>query len=302
MGRRQSLAGRELITARPMHAQVAALPDGRLHLQEGPIDLVIGLEGPRSAVADATTRAIAAFEGLLAGLVAELPLLRTPIGPDRPVPHGPVARRMAEAVWPFRAGFITPMAAVAGAVAEEVLAALAEAPGLTAAYVNNGGDIALFLAPGASLRIGVVPHLARVVPEALIRLRAEDRVRGIATSGWPGRSFSLGIADAVTVLACSAATADAAATVIANAVNADHPAIRRAPAASLDPDNDLGERLVTVGVGPLPAEVAEAALDAGEARAEALLSAGLIEGASLVLGDAVRVVGATGLIPKDIAP
>jgi hypothetical protein len=278
-------------------ALAASLPDGRLHLQEGPIDLVIGLEGTRRAVTEAAARATVAFRGLLAGLAAELPLLRTPLGADRPALHGPVARRMAEAAWPFRAGFITPMAAVAGAVAEEVLGALATTPGLTAAHVNNGGDIALFLAPGAALRIGVVPRLARAVPEALIRIRAQDPVRGIATSGWPGRSFSLGIADAVTVLARGAAAADAAATVIANAVDADHSAIQRAPARSLDPDSDLGDRLVTTGVGPLPAPVVAAALDAGEARAEALFAAGLIEGAALVLGEAVRVVGAPGLLP-----
>ncbi|SDB70679.1 UPF0280 family protein [Belnapia rosea] len=285
-------------------ALAAILPDGRLHLQDGPIDLVIGLEGTRAAIGEAASRANAAFQGLLAGLVAELPLLRAPLGPDRLVMHGPVARRMAAAVWPFRADFITPMAAVAGAVAEEVLAALAKTTGLTTAYVNNGGDIALFLAPGAMLRVGVVPHLAQAAPEALIRIGAMDPVRGIATSGWPGRSFSLGIADAVTVLARSAAEADAAATVIANAVDAEHPAIRRAPASSLDPDSDLGDRLVTTGVDPLPAEVAEAALDAGEARAEALLSAGLIEAAALVLGDAVRVVGSAGLlaIPTDTVP
>ena len=279
-------------------ALATLLPDGRLHLQEGPIDLVIGLEGSRAAIAEAARRATAAFDGLLAGLVAELPLLRAPIGPDRPQFRGPVARRMADAVWPFRAGFITPMAAVAGAVAEEVLAALTGTPGLTAAHVNNGGDIALFLAPGASLKIGVVQRLERAVPEALIRLRAEDPVRGIATSGWPGRSFSLGIADAVTVLAATASQADAAATVIANAVDAEHPAIRRVSANTLDPDSDLGDLPVTMAVGALPAAVAEAALDAGEARAGALLSAGLILGAALVLGDAVRVVGAEGLLPR----
>jgi ApbE superfamily uncharacterized protein (UPF0280 family) len=280
------------------------LPDGRLHLQEGPIDLVIGLEGSRTAIAEASRRAIAGFDGLLAGLAAELPLLRLPVGPDRPAMRGPVACRMADAVWPFRAGFITPMAAVAGSVADEVLAALAGTPGLTAAYVNNGGDIAVFLAPGASLRIGVVQRLQRAMPEALIRLAATDAVRGIATSGWPGRSFSLGIADAVTVLAATAAEADAAATIIANAVDAEHPAVRRMPANSLDPDSDLGALPVTVEVGPLPPVVAAAALDAGEARAEALLSAGLVLGAALVVGDAVRVVGAGTLLatPTGIAP
>lgn len=287
-----------------MATALALLPDGRLHLQEGPIDLVIGLEGTRAGIAEAATRATRAFEGLLAGLVTELPVLRQPLGLDRPALRGPVARRMAEAVWPFRAQYITPMAAVAGSVAEEVLAALAGTRGLTAAHVNNGGDIAVFLAPGQVLRVGVVQHLARALPEALIRLRAGDGVQGIATSGWPGRSFSRGIADAVTVLAASASQADAAATVIANAVDAPHRSIRRMPAHLLDPDSDLGEIPVTVAVGPLPEAVAAAALDAGEARAEALLSSGLILGAALVLGGAVRVVGAEGLlpIPRDTAP
>ncbi|WP_204349766.1 hypothetical protein, partial [Klebsiella pneumoniae] len=78
-----------------------------------------------------------------------------------------------------------------------------------------------------------------------------DGIGGIATSGAQGRSFSLGIADSVTVLARDAASADAAATLIANAVDLDHPAIRRRPARNLDPDSDLGDRLVTVGVGDL---------------------------------------------------
>jgi ApbE superfamily uncharacterized protein (UPF0280 family) len=278
-------------------AMIAALPDGRLHLQDGPIDLVIGLDGTRAAVAEAARRAAAAFEGLLAGLAAELPLLRTPLGVDPPALTGPVARRMAAAVWPFRRGFITPMAAVAGAVAEEVLEAIASIPGLLMAHVNNGGDIALFLAPGQVLRIGLVPSLERAAPEGLVRIAAADTVRGVATSGWPGRSFSRGIADAVTVLAATAAQADAAATVIANAVDVAHPAVQRAPADSLDPDSDLGALPVTIAVGMLPPAMIEAALDAGEAEAEVLLQRGLIEGALLVVQGAMRAVGAPRLLP-----
>jgi ApbE superfamily uncharacterized protein (UPF0280 family) len=183
------------------------------------------------------------------------------------------------------------MAAVAGAVAEHIRDALAETPDLATAYVNNGGDIALHLAPGQRLHIGLVRHLAHAAPEGLVRVRAEDPVRGIATSGWPGRSFSLGIADAVTVLARDAAAADAAATVIANACNVAHPAISRAPARSLDPDSDLGALLVTIAVGPLPAEAVAAALAGGEAMAEALLARGLIHAALLAVGDELRTVG-----------
>ncbi|WP_207791825.1 UPF0280 family protein [Siccirubricoccus phaeus] len=282
----------------------AFLPDGRLHLQEGPIDLVIGVEGTRAAMAEAHRRAARAFDGLLAGLVAELPLLRTPLGADPPPLRGRVARRMLEACWPYRTGFITPMAAVAGAVAEEVLAAITTVPGLATAHVNNGGDIAVFLAPGETLRVGLVRRLEEAVPGGLVRLTAADPVRGIATSGWPGRSFSLGIADAVAVLAAQAAQADAAATVIANAVNAEHPAIRRAPAVSLDPDSDLGELPVTVEVGALPEDVVAAALDSGEAMAERLVQRGLIVAAMLAIGEEVRVVGEVlrGALPLSNSP
>jgi ApbE superfamily uncharacterized protein (UPF0280 family) len=273
------------------------LPDGRLHLQDGPIDLVIGLEGTRAAVAEARMRAAEAFGGLLAGLVTELALLRTPLGADPPDLRGSVARRMASAVWPYRAHYITPMAAVAGAVADQVLSAVAGLPGLTAAHVNNGGDIALFLAPGASLRVGLVHCLERAAPEGMVRITAGDAVRGVATSGWPGRSFSRGIADAVTVLGCDAAQADAAATIIANAVDAEHGAVRRAPASTLDPDSDLGELSVTVAVGALPPAVIDAALDAGEAQAEVLLQRGLILGAMLAVQGVLRVVGERTLLP-----
>ncbi len=136
---------------------------------------------------------------------------------------------MWDACAPFRAGFITPMAAVAGAVAQELIACY-HRPGIERAWINNGGDIALHLAPGQSARVGLFADLARFdlarrraahAPTASSSSRPSMPVRGVATSGWRGRSFSLGIADSVTVLAATAAQADAAATVIANAVDVD---------------------------------------------------------------------------------
>ncbi len=118
-------------------------------------------------------------------------------------------------------------------------------------------------------------------------------MRGVATSGWRGRSFSLGVADAVTVLAASAALADAAATLIANAVDIPgHPAIRRTPACDLDPQSDLGERRVTVAVGPLTPDEIDRALALGAAEAELWRKRGLIEAAALRLGERTRLVGA----------
>ena len=275
------------------------LDDGRrLHLRHGPIDLVIEARGRSDAVRDAYAAASRRFASVLPELCDELPAIRRPARPGEPGPGGPVARRMHAAVLPFAAAtFITPMAAVAGAVADEILAAMAAAAALDRASVNNGGDIALYLAPGEALTIGMVerPDAAALAgrPSLFGRatLRAEDGIGGIATSGRHGRSFSCGIADAVTVLARTAAAADAAATVVANAVDLDHPGIVRVPAASLQTDSDLGQRLVTRDVPALrPGEI-EAALASGLALAEALVAWGLIAGAALHLQGRTTVAG-----------
>ena len=277
-----------------MTAQRAWLPDGRLHLNHGPIDLIIEAFGSAVEVAKAYEQAWARFPDLLPGLVAELKELRQPVGDLPTVFTGPVARRMAEAVWLHRGHFITPMAAVAGAVADEMLAALVEGRRLAKAYVNDGGDIALYLTPGESFSSGIVADLDAPAIDGRAELAAESPVRGIATSGRGGRSFSLGIADAVTVLAISAAVADATATMLANAVSLDHPAIQRRPASSLDPDSDLGNLPVTVGVGVLESEAITKALDAGAAEARRMAEAGLIAAAMLQLRGERRIVGPYG--------
>lgn len=271
--------------------QARTLADGRLHLNHGPIDLVIFADGDRAAVETAFAAAAARFDTLLEELVEELPVLRRRLDETTEV-HGETARRMVAACRPFATThFITPMAAVAGAGAETILAAMTAAAPLDRAYVNNGGDIALHLAAGTAFDVGVVRDLVRAVPEGRMPIEAESPVRGVATSGWPGRSFSLGIADAVTVLACSASLADAAATVIANAVDADDPAVVRRPARTIDPDSDLGDRLVTVAVGPLDPATVVRALERGARAAEAARQDGLVEAALLSLKGEWRSIG-----------
>lgn len=268
-----------------MSALAARLADGRLHLQHGPIDLIIEAFGAADEVERAYGQAVDRFGDILPTLVRELPALRRAASAVRPLLTGPVARRMAEAVWPHRSIYITPMAAVAGAVADEMLQAMMKDCRLDKAYVNDGGDIAIHLAPRHELSAGIFVAAF----DGKVRLTYDSPVRGIATSGWGGRSFSLGIADSVTVLAATAAAADAAATVIANAVNADHPAIKRRPAHDLDPDSDLLDLPVTVSVGPLPGAVIDAALDRGAAEARRLRLCGLIDSAALSLAGHWRV-------------
>jgi ApbE superfamily uncharacterized protein (UPF0280 family) len=277
--------------------QIALLPDGRrLHLQDGPIDLIIEARGRTDAVRAAYEAAAQRFTGLLDELCAELPALRA-AAEARTSLGGVVARRMHAAVAPFAAdGFITPMAAVAGSVAEEILGAMLGAATLDRAYVNNGGDIALHLGRGEHFSIGLMDRPDGEGVMRAMRVDADDQVGGIATSGRHGRSFSLGIADAVTVLAGTASQADAAATVIANAVDLPgHPAIVRQPACELQPDSDLGARLVTRHVGELSRNEIAAAIESGAECARQLFDRGLIEGAVVRLCGDMLVIG-----PKDI--
>jgi ApbE superfamily uncharacterized protein (UPF0280 family) len=274
-------------------ALIRMLPDGRrMHLHDGPIDLIIGADGPPQAISTAYEGAARRFVSILDELSGELPLLRARAEKYSLRPRGAVARRMFTAVEPYCEDcFVTPMAAVAGSVAEEILASMNAASTLDRAYVNNGGDIALHLADHRAYKVGMVERPDRPSLFGSLEIRAMDPVRGIATSGWRGRSFSLGIADAVTVLAESASAADAAATVIANAVNLpDHPGVTRVPAHEIFPHSDLGDLLVTRDVEALSGSEIFAALDSGVRVAEALRTRGLIHSSALFLQGRTCVV------------
>jgi ApbE superfamily uncharacterized protein (UPF0280 family) len=178
-------------------------------------------------------------------------------------------------------------------------------PGVARAWVNNGGDIALHLTPGQSARVGLYADLARLPAhgwgqniqlDGAFEVTHAMPVRGVATSGWRGRSFSFGIADSVTVLAATAAHADAAASMIANAVTVDHPGIVRQPAHSLRDMTDLGDLAVTVDVPQLPASLVQQALQAGwqcarECQAQGWIAAAFLvcqgQSMALTLGDVV---------------
>jgi ApbE superfamily uncharacterized protein (UPF0280 family) len=273
-------------------AAIQQLAGQRLHLSHGPIDVVLKAWGQPEAVRAAQAAAAGRFPEILPELCDELTALRTPMS-EAPKVDGSVARRMVEACRPFAGVFVTPMVAVAGAVADELLAHMTAAGELERAFVNDGGDIALLVTPGQTLDIGVAGEFSRGAVPAInghVRLDAASGVGGIATSGARGRSFSLGIADSVTILARNAAAADVAATLVANAVDLDSPAVRRRPARELDPDSDLRDLAVTVSVGALaPGEIA-AALGRGLERALDYRHCGLIADAALMLQGRTRTL------------
>ena len=273
------------------------MADNRLHLQHGPIDIIAHVDAPEEVRKRLYTSASNRFSTVLVELVAEMDLLKQPWSADLPDPKGGIAQKMCFAVRGSDI-FVTPMAAVAGAVADEVLKAmLYEAKNqdpcleeIQRMYVNNGGDIAFWLNAGESFSIGVVDNPGIPELNARVSLAYESPVRGIATSGWRGRSQSLGIADAVTVLAGSAAIADAAATLIANDVNVDYPGILKRPASEVKDESDLGMLPVTVDVPPLPVDQISEALKRGAQTAGNFIRTGKIEAAYLSLQKQTLVV------------
>jgi ApbE superfamily uncharacterized protein (UPF0280 family) len=273
------------------------MADNRLHLQHGPIDLILHVDASEEIRKRLYSAAKKRFSTVLQELVVEMDLLKHPWSADLPDPKGGIAQKMCFAVRGSDI-FVTPMAAVAGAVADEVLEAmLNEAKNtdpcleeIQRMYVNNGGDIAFWLNAGESFSIGVVDNPGIPELNARVSLTYESLVRGIATSGWRGRSQSLGIADAVTVLAGSAAIADAAATLIANDVNVDYPGILKRPASEVKNESDLGMLPVTVDVPPLPFDQISEALKRGAQTAGNFIRTGKIEAAYLSLQKQTLVV------------
>ncbi len=183
---------------------------------------------------------------------------------------------------------LTPLAAVAGAVADEVADAAVRF-GADRVVVNNGGDVALRLGPGQEVTVGLPLRPGGPLWHRLL-IRHDQGGGGVATSGWQGRSFSPGVADQSSVWGETAALADAAATALAGLTTVDAAGVRRLPASTLDPDTDLGSTQVTVDVSGLSRQDADAALSSGEAAAREMMSRLPIKGVLLRVGPAHRVI------------
>ncbi|MEH6494267.1 MAG: UPF0280 family protein [Pseudomonas marincola] len=285
-------------------ASAKIMEDGkRLHLQHGPIDIIAEAFGTDEEVEKAYFQGSAFFQSILQDLVMDLDVLRAPVTRRPPRRLGAIAADMYDAASRFSENrYVTPMAAVAGSVADAVLQAMSAGRQLHKLYVNNGGDIALHLEGNALFKGGIVNNQDLPSVNANFELTVNNKVGGIATSGWRGRSLSPGIADAVTVLASTAALADVAATIIAGDVIASDLSIIQRPAITVRDDTDLGDMLVTTQVGKLKKETCISALERGLNTAEKLKQAGLIHGAYLALqNDVVSSTGMNKLLQKEVA-
>ncbi|MDD3844882.1 MAG: hypothetical protein PHC90_00835 [Syntrophorhabdaceae bacterium] len=215
-----------------------------------------------------------------------LPILRQKAYRIKNVSHLPeVAKRMTEAVKLVDENNLTPMAAVAGAVADMVKEHFAMQD-LDLLTVNNGGDLSLFNKTGRPLRVGIGNIISgKPTPYVMILDGVHDL--GMATSGFGGRSLTLGLADTVTAVAKTAVLADAAATHICNRTNVETDLAVREKARLIDPGTDIPEEDVTVAVGSLSPELVARALGCGLTAANALRERTIIEYAAIALKEGI---------------
>jgi len=173
---------------------------------------------------------------------------------------------------------LTPMAAVAVTIADEVANFLFER-GMTKVVVDNGGGVAIRANREEPITVGIRPDVNDRAVSYMISLDPDLRSHGVATSGLGGRSLTRGIASAATVVARTASLADAAATAVANASFLEDELVWRRRAEELDPYTDIAGLDVTVKVGPLSEEKKNRAVSQAIRKAEDLARRGIILGA-----------------------
>ncbi len=265
-----------------------------VQVSHGPMEIGVQLEGEEKVLRKAPEEIPEKAKALLREIQGFQPVLRMPGRDLRVKARWPrVVRRMVEAVRKV-SGDLTPMAAVAGAVADEILLEVREVmgPEMLKILVNNGGDMALY-SPCEPVRVGIRGTAGAKGPMRELEVLERDNPFGVATSGWRGRSFSQGFADAVVVVAPSAAIADAAATHIGNHVTCDcGKKVVRKRASEIDPMTDIPDVPVTVSCGLLDETEKRRALRNGSAVASALSGDGIVWATGIYLqGEAVELAG-----------
>ncbi len=277
------------------------MTEGHVEISYGPLEIGVHVCGEKEAVEVCAQRSSGVAKRLLGEVLNFLPILKLK-GRDIKVKYRwpGVVRRMIEAVQQIDPATLTPMAAVAGAIADELLMDLEEGvagSGVSSIVINNGGDMAIDLRD-APINVGIRGAWKKRGDMRRIQIDRALSPFGVATSGWRGRSFSQGIADVVVAVAASGAVADAAATYLGNHVNDESIRnVKKCRAVELDPETDIPDTWVTISCGTLKEHEKRRALQNGEKMAWRLAWRGLIFGAGMYLqGESVEVVGVKGII------
>jgi ApbE superfamily uncharacterized protein (UPF0280 family) len=273
-----------------MNGEIFRVNERTILAHYGPMTLTIQAWGPDGADIDLAVRAGEFSFNILPRIASARELFRRGARPLRRPLREPILESMCQAVERVGQSDLGPMAAVAGAVADEVVGWLVRA-GAVKAIVENGGDISLYLAPDQRTVVGVRTRLENRDPAYAIELRGtRGQYWGVATSsGLGGRGLNRGLAEAAVCIASSGAAADAAATAVSNSCTVESAAITRVPAEALDPDTDIPGLLVTANIGELSEAEIDSALDSAENFARTLVDTGVIFGSYIFLRNKERL-------------
>ena len=226
------------------------LAPGKILFNYGPTTMVVLADKKGEPLTDLIIQAFDIIDSSLTEITKDLPKLKHYPGDIDPETLGRLPKKMLDAVLRTGDPTLTPMAAVAGCISDEVADWIFE-QGATRVMVNNGGDVALRLAPGENVKLGIVTSLKTSQMDRVVNIKAEDGIGGICTSGLGGRSFTRGIADGVTVFSSRCIFADAMATHIANCSYVETENIARIKAKHVDPNTDIPELEVVLSVEDL---------------------------------------------------
>jgi len=262
----------------PFERSATVLPGGSVLAESGPMRLVISAGIGKVVQTKMALKAAEESFGFLERVARHRKFLGRHFLESRGEIRDPLVLKMIESVMMVDDEDLTPMAAVAGTIADEVADFLFE-HGMTKVVVDNGGDVAIRSDRDEPITVGIRPDVNDRSVSHVIGLDPGLRSHGVATSGLGGRSLTTGIASAATVVARTASLADAAATAVANASFLEDEQVFRRPAEELDPYTDIPGLDVTVKVGSLSEEKKSSAVSKAIRRAEELVRREVILGA-----------------------
>jgi ApbE superfamily uncharacterized protein (UPF0280 family) len=272
----------------PFERSATVLPGGTVLAESGPMRLVISASIGKVLQTEMALRAAEESFGFLERIAQHRKFLGRHFLECRGKIKDPLVLKMISSVVMVGDEDLTPMAAVAGTIADEVADFLFER-GMTKVVVDNGGDVAIRADGEVSITVGIRPDVSDRAVSHVIGLDPGLRSHGVATSGLGGRSLTRGIASAATVIARTASLADAAATAVANASFLEGAQVWRRPAEEIDPYTDIPGLDITVKVGALSDDKKRRALSKALGRAEDLVRR------ELILGAFVAVQGVHGM-------
>lgn len=232
---------------------VHVLEDGKVFVDHGPVSMVITAREGSRMLTELAAESFPVICRALGELADALPILRLYPDKIRGKMSPGLPDQMVRAVRAVKEPTLTPMAAVAGAMAD-LVADYLEARGAATVIVNNGGDIALRIHERQGVRMGIVTDIGRGQTDEIVTIHEEDGIGGVCTSGLGGRSLTRGIANGVTVFSKRCIQADACATHIANCSYIRSPQVVTKKAGEADPSSDIPDLDIVTDVGVLIAE------------------------------------------------